>query len=163
MDLIARLKTRIQTEPTVDLEVCPPIRPRPPVGAADLARAEEKLGFRLPPLVYALYAQVGDGGYGPGYGVIQLGRLVTRAGWKHEAADWPAKYVDLIAWGCLYYSGVDCVEPSSPVYFFNPDRARDDAILGDYLLVESKSLEEYLSAWLDGEDLWKRGTRQGIH
>ena len=42
-----------------------------PVARPDqIARAEHDLGFPLPPLLKELYLRVGNGGYGPGYGLI---------------------------------------------------------------------------------------------
>jgi len=174
-ELIRRLQRRIQTEPTVDMACCPPIRPRPPVSQKQLAQAEAKIGFPLPPLVRDIYTQVGDGGFGPGYGFIQLGHLVVRRQninaveecpdeeEDYEPLEWPDQFVDLVGWGCLYYSGILCDEPSCPVLFFNCDRAGEGSTLEDYLIPEAESLEEWLSAWLDGVNLWKRGTEGGIH
>lgn len=34
--------------------------------------AEAKMGLGLPPLLRELYTQVGNGGFGPGYGVFGL-------------------------------------------------------------------------------------------
>lgn len=177
--LIRRLKERIQSEPTVDCAVCPPIRPRSPVSEQILAEAEARLGFPLPPLVRALYTQVADGGYGPGYGVIQLtghpNTLVeSRLGMNEDnlskmkggdvpAWVWPERLVEFVNWGCNYFSGIDCSHPACPVYFFDNDRAIGDAMLADCLSLESDSLVEWLSAWLDGEDLWERGERRGLH
>jgi hypothetical protein len=42
----------------------------PHATAAMIAAAEEELGFRLPRLLRALYRFVGNGGFGPGYGLI---------------------------------------------------------------------------------------------
>jgi hypothetical protein len=40
----------------------------------------------------------------------------------------------------------------------------EDTTLADCLSLESDSLEEWLSAWLDGEHLWERGKRRrGLH
>lgn len=43
-----------------------------PVDAATLTRAEAALGFRLPPLLADLYLHIGDGGFGPEYGLLPL-------------------------------------------------------------------------------------------
>jgi hypothetical protein len=180
--LIRRLKERIQSEPTVDVELhfgpfCPPIRPRPPVSEQTLAEAEAQLGFPLPPLVRALYTQVADGGFGPGYGVIQLTghpyALIESRLRMDEEDDygeffapewvWPERLVQFVNWGCHYFSGIDCSNPSCPVFFYDNDRAGEDTTLADCLSLESDSLMEWLSAWLDGEDLWERGTRCGLH
>ena len=175
--LIRRLKERIRSEPTVDSELhfgpfCPPIRPRLPVSEQTLAEAEARLGFPLPPLVRALYTQVADGGYGPGYGVTQLtvhpyALVESRLRMDEENVPewvWPKRLVEFVNWGCNYFSGIDCSNPSCPVFFYDNDRGADeDATLADCLSLESDSLEEWLSAWLDGEDLWERGKRRGLH
>ena len=90
----------------MDMEVGPPIRPHPPVTAEALAAAEARIGFPLPPLVSALYTQVADGGYGPGYGVYRLFgpevSLVECARWRGGVADthdeeaWPARLIELV-------------------------------------------------------------------
>jgi hypothetical protein len=76
---------------------------------------------------------------------------------------WPERLVELVNWGCHYFSGVDCSQKSCPVYFYNNDRAVQDATLADCLLPEADSLDAWLSAWLDGEDLWERGRSLGLH
>ncbi len=169
--LIRRLQERIRSEPTVDMAVCPPIRPHPPVNEQAIADAEARLGFHLPPLVRALYTQVADGGYGPGYGLIELAGhgytlVESRSRMVEEAATdwvWPERLVELVNWGCLYFSAIDCSDPSCPVLFYNGDRAGQDATLANCLLPEADSLAEWLSAWLDGENLWERGRRLGLH
>src|SRR5690242_9078485 len=40
--------------------------------AEELNQAENLLGFRLPKLLSRLYSEVGNGGFGPGYGLIGL-------------------------------------------------------------------------------------------
>lgn len=42
----------------------------PPVTEQQLAQTEQALGFSLPPLLCALYTQVANGGFGPGYGLM---------------------------------------------------------------------------------------------
>jgi hypothetical protein len=163
--LIHRLKERIRSGPTVDMMVSTPIRPRPPVTEERLAEAEARIGFSLPPLVRAMYTQVADGGYGPGYGVIQLAGhpytvVESRLRMSEENVPmwvWPERFVEFVNWGCHYFSGIDCSDPSCPVFFYDHDRAVGDATLADCLSIESDSVVEWLSAWLNGENLWQRG------
>jgi hypothetical protein len=42
----------------------------PPLEAEVRSRAERALGFPFPALLAALYAKIGNGGYGPGYGLL---------------------------------------------------------------------------------------------
>jgi hypothetical protein len=44
----------------------------PPASGSVVEAAEASLGFRLPPLLNDLYTQVGNGGFGPGYGIFGL-------------------------------------------------------------------------------------------
>jgi hypothetical protein len=140
----------------------------------ELAAAEARLRFPLPPLVRALYTQVADGGYGPGHGVIELaGDEYSLVGCREQMdltdADspgdrwWPERLVPFVSWGCLYFSGIDCSRLSCPVFFYDNDRAVGDATLADCLFPEATSLAEWLSAWLDGENLWERGRERGLH
>jgi hypothetical protein len=110
---------------------------------------------------------VADGGYGPGYGFIPLkhvvlGRLAMNRengnGWQ-----WPDQLVELVNWGCHYFSGIDCGDPYCAVLFYNNDLNVEDAPVEACLLPEAESLEEWLSAWLDGINLWDRGAIRGIH
>ncbi len=43
-----------------------------PTTLAIVEAAEAKMGFRLPPLLRELYTKVGNGGFGPGYGMFGL-------------------------------------------------------------------------------------------
>src|SRR5262249_21759392 len=73
-DLLDRLRER-----AADLsrchDMCAPHRPGvryPCVDKEAIAQAVSDLGFRLPRLLRAVYQSVGNGGFGPGYGLIGL-------------------------------------------------------------------------------------------
>ena len=51
---------------------------RPPASSADLAASEQRLGAALPPELRALYVELGDGGAGPGYGLLASTMLQGR-------------------------------------------------------------------------------------
>ncbi len=167
--LVRRLVERIHREPTVDYQQEPPIRPRPPVSAAAIAEAEARLGFALPPLLRELYTRVGDGSYGPGRGLARLiegdWSLVARAERTCVAVSadgdlaWPSRLVEVASWGCHYTSCVDCSAPPYPVWFYDHDHNCGDATPADYLYPEADSLEGWLSAWLEGVDLWTVGLK----
>lgn len=58
----------------------------PPATEADVAAAEQKLGFALPQPLRALYLEVANGGIGPGDGLYSLKQLVAK--WR-EMTDEP--------------------------------------------------------------------------
>jgi hypothetical protein len=171
--LVRRFQQRIRREPTVDYLQEPPIRPRPPVTPDALREAEARLGFPLPPLLWELYTQVGDGGYGPGRGLHYLlgddWSLVAHAERTCVAATaagdpwWPPRLVEIVSWGGHYSSCVDCSGPPYPVWFYDNDCNVGDATQADYLYSEAGSLEGWLSAWLDGVDLWAIGPWERKH
>ncbi|MGW6792357.1 SMI1/KNR4 family protein [Streptomyces chartreusis] len=111
-----------------------------PVDAATVARAEAALGFRLPPLLADLYLRIGDGGFGPEYGLLPLldsppagePAAVTQylANREHARKDpdwpWPEGVLPISHWGCAMY----------------------DADHAWY--VDAPSLAHWLRAWIDG-------------
>jgi hypothetical protein len=72
-DLIPRLQERIlDPQRAVDFTIREGQTVPPPVSTDQLGRVEGLLGFELPPLLRSLYLQVGNGGFGPGYGLFDL-------------------------------------------------------------------------------------------
>lgn len=154
----------------------PPNHPRPPVTERQFALAELEIGFALPPLLRALYTRVADGDFGPGCGFFPLAsgdwsvvELAKCAGACDNDAQqdlsWPPRLLQVVSWGCLYRSCVDCSRQSSPVIFYDNDYDTEGAAPADYLYPEADSLEVWLWAWLDGVDLWEVGPkkRKGVN
>jgi len=154
-------------------------RANPPVTAAELAHAEALLGFPLPPLLKHMYIEVGNGGFGPGYGLLPLTNeedpktlrtdslvttyLMYRAltaeqfaeYWdEHEdeyrLREWPEKLLMICDWGCNIYSYLDCSQPECPVLRL------DHNLLVRKLTLEAPSFSQWLENWLrkyqDGEN-----------
>src|SRR5215467_14269416 len=71
--LIERLNETIRTNPHPTGEYTW-LRQLPalPVMVEDVAQAEVQLGFELPALLRRVYLEVGNGGFGPGYGLFPL-------------------------------------------------------------------------------------------
>jgi len=130
---------------------------------AEVTAVEERLGFRLPELLRRLYTEVGNGGFGPVFGLIPLtimslgddtpmeaefelagdyARLVRRYG-----REWPAGLVPTFYCGCTVFEFVDCRSPEGPVVWF--DEGTED--LSELLARKPvPSLEARLEAWLAG-------------
>ncbi|WP_406172693.1 SMI1/KNR4 family protein [Streptomyces sp. NBC_00996] len=131
-----------------------------PVDAAALSRAEAALGFALPPLLAALYLRIGDGGFGPEYGLLPLldgppsgepavvpQYLANReSGRKDPDWPWPEGILPISHWGCGMYACVDCHSPEGPVLLFEPNA--DEADHAWY--VDAPDLTTWMTAWLDG-------------
>src|SRR5262249_58346171 len=71
--LIEQLKTRIK-DPRQATEGADVIAPTiyPVASEASLHSAEQALGFALPQLLRQIYLEVGNGGCGPGYGLLGM-------------------------------------------------------------------------------------------
>ncbi len=109
----------------------------PPTTPEQIAATEANLGFSLPPLYRQLLTGIGNGGFGPGYGLLGAqgghadfdGRSLTEvyrqthdmATRRDDAPLLPEKMLPICNWGCGIYSCLDCRETDAPVYFYNPD------------------------------------------
>jgi hypothetical protein len=93
----------------------------PPASEDAVRFAEASLGLNIPPLLRLIYLNVGNGGFGPGYGIIgvgggqasNLGTLVETYDQIKKGADylgitWSARLLPFCEWGCNIFSCVDC-------------------------------------------------------
>jgi hypothetical protein len=98
----------------------------PPASWEAVHKAEDRLGFRLPPLLCRLWAEIANGGFGPGYGLLgldgghvdELQRLslpdlylstIEDEGLQDFSGEpWPRKLVPICDWGCRHQSAIDC-------------------------------------------------------
>lgn len=141
-----------------------------PLAQSQLIALEQRVGVALPASVREVYSVVGNGGFGPGYGLIGLvggflsdlrtdvesDYLVRRGsdpddpGWF-----WPEGMLAICHWGCAIYSCVDCSDPAGPVVRFDPNPVDLDwnVAWGP----EVGSFEQWLRDWLRGDDLFLRG------
>jgi hypothetical protein len=153
----------------------PPDRPRQPPPApaspAQLAASEELLGFRLPVAVRQLYGEVANGGFGPSYGLLGLVGGATSTGGQTavdcyrvlrlpDGADpsrvWPRGRLPVCDWddglSCL-----DCLDEAVPVIRYDHERVADGVGRPATFTPEARTLEAWLRAWVDGEDLFATG------
>lgn len=131
-----------------------------PADEATVTRAESALGFALPPHLAALYLRVGDGGFGPEYGLLSLldsppagePAAVTqylanrKSGRKDPEWPWPEQVLPISHWGCGMYACVDCRTPEGTVLLYEPNA--DDADHAWY--IDAPALTAWLRTWLDG-------------
>jgi hypothetical protein len=171
--LIARIKERI-ADPlrAVDAAtwVCPMPTIAPPATAAEVEAAEAALGFAIPPLLQRLYTEVGNGGFGPNYGLEGVPTIPPVAGTAdivalyemyccepppdHAAHVWPRGWVPLIGGGCLYMECVDFLHPPHPVALFDGGDCQLERPAIESFRPVAESLEARLEAWLAGKQAW---------
>ena len=130
----------------------------PPLGADDIANAELALEVSIPPLLAEGYKTIGNGGFGPGGGVIGIGdghasdlgdltetfRVIERD--QHAmGAKWEPGMLPFVGWGCAIFSCVDCHQPSFPVHTLEEGE----------LSAQVTTLNDFFERWLAGEDLFQ--------
>jgi len=128
-----------------------------PLAAEGLIRdARRRLGFEIPKLLEDCYLKIGNGGFGPGYGLIGLegghasdfGSLVStfeqlKSDQEGEGGAWPKGMLPFNEWGSNIFSCVDCVSDGASVYTFE-----------DFELSEAGyDLPTFFDLWLSGADV----------
>ncbi|MEU8804331.1 SMI1/KNR4 family protein [Spirillospora sp. NPDC048819] len=118
-----------------------------------IIEAETLLGFSVPPLLSRLYQEVGNGGFGPDYQLLQLiapeGRTaVSTYHAERTPRRWPEGVLPILDWGCAMYAAVDCTDPQAPVLLFEPNAVDDD--WSNAWFEDAVSLSDWLHTWLSG-------------
>jgi hypothetical protein len=135
----------------------------PPTTAEAVRAAEEAVGFRFPPLLGRLWTEVGNGGFGPGYGLLgieggfadELQGLTTAQLYLSAVKDdawakflgepWPQKLVPICDWGCQHQSAIDCTTPEGEVV---------DLLEGYQPKRKAITFSQWMEAWVNGLELW---------
>lgn len=157
-------RTRIPERRTDAIDVVIP-EIGPLVSQEQLERCEASLGFRLPELLRRLYLEIGNGGFGPGYGFFPLpngesarGRTILslyeecRRPSDSAIWEWPTGLLMICDWGCLIRSCVYAPSPESQVFTST-----------EYGVHRSQwTLETWLSGWASNVDLWEAMTETDL-
>jgi hypothetical protein len=141
------------------------------IGASALAADEVQLGFNLPHLLRQIYIEIGNGGFGPGYGLIGMtggepddtGKTAPEIFLQFRSAHldepsfrWPKSLLPICHWGCAILSCVSCDEKNYPMYIFDPNAHSDVTSWEDAFFEEAPTFESWIRAWADGVDLWDK-------
>jgi len=171
-DLIQRLQERNADRARATDGGIHPRKPIPPVAQKQLKVAERAISFKLPELCRAIYLKVGNGGFGPEYGIVG-----TKGGAKLDECTletcyqnmlklekensvwrWPERLLPLANYGCGMWSCVDCEYAKLPMILWDPnnlDAELDgpDARLnwGNSFWDQGLSLTKWLEGWLAEE------------
>ena len=139
--------------------------------AEAIEEAEKSLDFALPPLLKRVLLEIGNGGFGPGHGLlgvrggatdehgnslVDLYDSLSAANPEDRGWSWPEHLVPICPWGDSTYSCVDCSCPEGQVITFDANGYRPGANLARHLVPQELTLDAWLRAWADCVDLWSR-------
>jgi hypothetical protein len=125
-----------------------------PADEATIAAAEGRIGVRLPPSLRRIYAEVADGGFGPGEGLLPLSFVerqldeLRSPGMMPEGRAWPDGLIPLVSMD----PGWDCVDASTGrVIAWDPedlDERVSDGIWARAFREIQPSVEAWLTDWV---------------
>jgi hypothetical protein len=117
-----------------------------PVDPQIIESAEASLGFQLPELLRRCYLRVGNGGFGPGHGMVGLQEGYPDDlscvclpelyhYYRQEDTDnpWPQGLLPLFVMGCGLVDSIDCLTPGFPVVRMDDGRKHTGIPLYDWM------------------------------
>ncbi len=142
-----------------------------PASAQAIAEAEQSLDFALPPVLKQVLLEVGNGGFGPGHGLLGVRGGATDEhgnsmldlydglsapnpddpGWR-----WPERLVPLCPWGDSTYSCIDCSVPEGRLVTYDANGYRPGTDLERLFTAQDLAVDAWLRLWAEGVDLWSR-------
>ena len=129
----------------------------PAVASAEaLAALEAAIGVPLPPFLRRLYAEVADGGFGPGGGLLGANRAAAAYGRMREGSElprgrsWPGALLPVVERD-PGFTCVDCTSPDGRVVDWDPEELGEFA--GEKAFAKSfielaPSVEAWLTEWV---------------
>jgi hypothetical protein len=169
-DVLARLRLRLSGGRRPTDEELGSSGAFPPASLEDIVASEKRLGFAVAPLLRRVYLEIGNGGFGPGYGLLGVVNGATDGcndavtlyeeyrqpdpGDPHWA--WLDHLLPVCHLGCAMYLCVDCEDVRGPVTWFEPNPHVRGEPWTDSFFPLADSTEAWLSAWASGHDLFTR-------
>jgi hypothetical protein len=133
-ELIKKIKNRASNPGTIH-DMAMGLSPAPRIGEKvnpeDVERIENDLGFSLPVLLKRIFVEIGDGGFGPGYGLYGL-KTAVEIYLKSVSSDETKKgKFPICTWGCDKDSYIDCLTGKFPVMFEKSGQSEDCGCMGN--------------------------------
>lgn len=145
-----------------------PRKPVLPTTVKELQVVEKDLGFDLPDLLKAIYSQVGNGGFGPQYGIVGIkcapGPITLEACYRkmmkldkeNAIWRWPQHLLPLADFGCGMWCCIDCNSQRHPLFLWDPNDL-DEGLSGAEARLnwgsafwdQGLTLRTWLEGWLD--------------
>lgn len=166
--LLKRIRARL---PRIDMYEdmdCPMPAPNPPLTWHEWSQAQAALDFDLPELFLRILSEIGNGGFGPAYGLMGLGpggftddmgktcdRLYADFRKTHPMTptwQWPKGLLPIATLGCAMYHCLDV--PNDRMMIWEPNAWDEKDPLGTCLFVTDLTLYDWFDRWADGDDLF---------
>jgi hypothetical protein len=158
---ITAIKWRAQNPNTIHdmvMGLSPAPKINPTINQVEIDEAENKLGFKLPQLLKDIYTQIGNGGFGPGYGLYQLQTMVHiyLEYINNNRMNWKKSLLPILTWGCRYESSIDCLSTEGQVYFTEiiEDNENNNSPIQIATKTQTQSFEKFMNDWANGVNLW---------
>jgi hypothetical protein len=167
-DLIPRLRTAAVRIPTLG----GPSRPRAPITEKELEAFETRTGRVLPTFWCEVLREIGNGGFGPGYGItglitgavddqgmhaLHLYELLRQPDPEDPRWGWPEHLLPIAHWGCAIQSCIDLTDPSARMIRFDPNGHGPDEGWECAWWLEAETSETWWAAWLEGRLSFEHG------
>jgi hypothetical protein len=127
----------------------PALPPLEPASVDAVDACEAAIGRPLPRLLRRCYLQLGDGGFGPGYGVVPVGELARPfldPKWPEGFPPEARSLLTICHWGCGITSFVDLRDRAGPMWAVDPNPPPADE-LGAALFPQGMTLASWLLRW----------------
>ena len=171
-ELIAAVRRRAADPATrTDQTTASPTRIAPVATGLEITLVEAKLGLRIPHVLRSVYAEVGNGGFGPGYGLmglpggftddrgnsaVQLYELFQQPSPEDPTWQWRAGVLPICHWGCAIYSCIDCSTDEGRVLIWDPNVWDRQTPVETGLRLGHPSVAEWFGAWTAGMNIWNQ-------
>lgn len=141
----------------------------PILSSDELSETIREIGFEPSTLYVQLLQEIGNGGFGPGYGLlglvggatddmgetaVGLYKIFAQSYPKHPTWNWPHGLLPVCHWGCAIYSCIDCTSEEAVVKTWDPNQWEDGTSPTLAIRSTEMPLAEWLENWADGVDLW---------
>jgi len=124
-----------------------------------LAALEAAIGAPLPPFLRRVYAEVADGGFGPGGGLLGAAAAGAAYGRMRDGTElprgrtWPDGLLPVVERDPGYYC-VDCTSPEGRVVDWDPEELAEfsgEKAFAASFSQEAPSVEAWLESWVGGK------------
>lgn len=169
-ELLDRVAGRAQVAGTrTDQAAISPTEVYPLLTSEELSQTVLELGFEPAPLYVDLMKKVGNGGFGPGYGLlgfvggatddmgetaVSLYKSFARTDPGDPSWNWPQGLLPICYWGCAIYSCIDCLDEQPMVKTWDPNVWEDGTSPLSAIRSTDLALADWLRKWSVGEDLF---------